>query len=304
MDLGSKVAIVVVTYNRKDLLQECLDTLLDQEYQNIEIIIVDNASSDGTEELLRSHFSDRVMYYNTGKNLGGAGGFNYGIKKAIQTDSKYIWLMDDDCIVNDTSLPYLMKAAKELNDEFGFLSSRVLWLDGSLCNMNIQKKTYSEKIVKDTQTTNIIMATFVSFFIKAEIIKIIGLPISEFFIWADDLEYSRRISKKYPCYFISGSTVCHKTKNNLGSNLPADTSEDLNRYFYAYRNEYYLYRNEGIKGKAYYWIKRMYHIAKILLRSDRKRERLGIIHNAIKEGKHFNPPVEYVSESASSENGE
>lgn len=296
--LQNKVAVVVVTYNRKKILKECIDALLYQDYQNCEIIIVDNASTDGTSEMIKEHFSDNLIYCNTGKNLGGAGGFNYGMKKALSQGCDYIWLMDDDCIVNSTSLPCLLAEAENLKDEFGFLSSQVLWTDGSLCNMNIQKKSYSEKITEeDKKSARIIMATFVSFFVKAETVRKVGLPITEFFIWADDQEYSRRISKQYPCYYVPESTVVHKTKSNLGSNLPADQSKDLSRYFYAYRNEYYLYRNEGIKGKLYYLTKRIYHIAKIFLRSDRKQERLNIIRKAIAEGKRFNPAVEYMPET-------
>ena len=293
----NKVAVVVVTYNRKELLKECLEALSGQDGQNTEIIVVDNASSEGTEEYVRDYHSEKVRYYNTGENLGGAGGFNYGLKKALETGSKYIWLMDDDCVANETSLSCLLKAAKELNEDFGFLSSRVLWTDGSLCNMNIQKKSYTAKITENDQTiTSIIMGTFVSFFIKATTVKEIGLPITDFFIWADDLEYSRRISRLYPCYYVYASTVLHKTKTNLGSNLPADNSKDLSRYRYAYRNEYYLYRNEGIKGRLFFWTKRMYHIGKIILKSDRKTERLAIIRNASKEGRNFFPNVEYFHE--------
>lgn len=292
---GSRVAAVVVTYNRRELLRECLEALLKQENPNTEIIVVDNASTDGTEEYLRESFAGKIAYYNTGKNLGGAGGFNYGMKKALETGCDYIWLMDDDCVVNDSSLSGLLQEAGNLKDEFGFLSSKVLWTDGSLCRMNIQKKTYTEKVTEEEEhPARIIMATFVSFFVKAETVRKIGLPISEFFIWADDLEYSRRISREYPCYYVPASTVRHKTKNNLGSNLPSDSSKDLSRYSYAYRNEYYLYRREGLRGRVYYWMKRMFHIAKILLKSDRKRERLGIIHRAVQEGKHFFPQTEYA----------
>lgn len=294
----NKVAVVVVTYNRKELLKECLEALSGQDDQNTEIIVVDNASSDGTEKYVRDYYSEIVKYYNTGKNLGGAGGFNYGMKKALETDCDYIWLMDDDCIVNDTSLIALLGEAEKLNNQFGFLSSRVLWTDGSPCNMNIQKKSYTSKVTpEDTEPVPLIMATFVSFFMKAETVQKIGLPITEFFIWADDLEYSRRISRKYPCYYVPDSTVLHKTKTNIGSNLPADNAKDLSRYSYAYRNEYYLYRSEGLKGRIYYLLKRAYHITKILLKSDRKQERLNIIHKAIKAGKHFHPAVEFISEA-------
>ena len=292
-----KVAIVVVTYNRRNLLKECIEALLEQDYQSREIILIDNASTDGTKEYIRDNFFGTVNYFNTGENLGGAGGFNYGMKRALEKGCDYLWLMDDDCVVNKSSLSCLLEEAEKLNNDFGFLSSRVLWTDGSLCNMNIQKKSYSEKVsAENTDKTKIIMATFVSFFVKSDIVREVGLPISDFFIWADDLEYSRRISRRYSCYFVYNSVVCHKTKSNIGSNLPADNSKDLSRYSYAYRNEYYLYRDEGIKGRTYYWMKRVYHIFRIILQSDRKQEKIRIIHDAIKKGRRFHPEVEFVTE--------
>ena len=292
-----KVAAVVVTYNRKELLEECISALLNQSYKDCDIIIVDNASTDGTKDLVTAKFENSVIYENTGSNLGGAGGFNYGVKTAYRLGYDYFWLMDDDCIVDTDSLSILMKTVDELNNDFGFLSSRVLWKDGSLCKMNIQKINYRKKIDETiTGLNKIIMATFVSFLVKKEVVEEVGLPISDFFIWADDLEYSRRISKNHNCYYVFDSKVTHKSKSNIGSDIALDETGNLSRYRYAYRNEYYLYRNEGLKGRLYYFTKRMYHRFKILRNGINVSEKLDVIRNAIKEGKHFFPQVEFVDQ--------
>lgn len=290
-----KVAAVVVTYNRKELLVECIDALLNQSFSDCDVIIVDNASTDGTNELVNERFDKSVIYVNTGSNLGGAGGFNYGIKTAYKLGYEYFWLMDDDCIVDPDSLSVLMRTADELNGKFGFLSSRVLWKDGNLCRMNIQKISYKKKVDNSiTGLNTIIMATFVSFLVKRDIVEKVGLPITDFFIWADDLEYSRRISKNYACYYVFDSKVTHKSKSNIGSDIAADESENLGRYRYAYRNEYYLFRNEGLKGRLYYFIKRMYHRVKIIKTGKNVSEKLRVINNAVKEGKTFFPQVEFA----------
>ena len=71
----------------------------------------------------------------------------------------------------------------------------------------------------------------------------------------DDLEYSQRISLNYPCYLINKSIVIHKTKNNEGSNIAIDDAERISRYQLAYRNEMFLYREIGLKGYIYQFIR-------------------------------------------------
>ena len=140
-----KVIAVVVTYNRKELLKECIEALLNQNYKNCDVLVVDNASTDGTENYIKPLLdSKRVIYKNTGSNLGGAGGFNYGLKMAYALKYEFFWLMDDDTMPYNNALEELMKAKDELK-EFGFLSSIAEWVDGKLCNMNIQRTGISKK---------------------------------------------------------------------------------------------------------------------------------------------------------------
>ena len=128
-----KIAAVVVTYNRYSLLTECINALKCQTYSLFDILIIDNASTDGTGEKLKE-FVDQgsIQYFNTGSNIGGAGGFNYGIRTAYELGYDYFWLMDDDTIPSETALEQLLKAKKILCDDFGFLCSNVLWTDGSV----------------------------------------------------------------------------------------------------------------------------------------------------------------------------
>ena len=76
----NSVIAVVVTYNRKDLLLEALQHLFNQTAP-LDILVVDNASTDGTKEALEPYM-DSIQYLNTGKNMGGAGGFYTGTKWA------------------------------------------------------------------------------------------------------------------------------------------------------------------------------------------------------------------------------
>ena len=79
---SKKVMAIIVTFNRKELLKESIEALLNQSYKNCDILVVDNASSDGTREFISGYIDNKkVIYKNTEVNIGGAGGFNFGIKK-------------------------------------------------------------------------------------------------------------------------------------------------------------------------------------------------------------------------------
>lgn len=288
------IYVVVVTYNRKELLYKCLTNLLSIKNSDLNILIVDNASTDGTSEYISSLIGEKVYYHPLSKNVGGAGGFSYGIKKAVEMGAYYIWVMDDDCMASQSSLDALLNKANELNDNFGFLSSVVKWTDGSICNMNRQKVSTIKKVKDYTKTQKIKTASFVSILFTKNVVEEVGLPIKEFFIWGDDGEYTARISKKHDSYLVSDSIVVHHSQNNVGSNICSDSPDRLNRYFYAYRNEGYFYKKQGLKGKLYYALKIAYHRLKILLKSDNKKAKLDIIKKGLKASKTFNPKIEYA----------
>lgn len=297
--MESGIVAIVVTYNRKHLLKKNLLALLKQSYKNFDILIIDNNSSDGTySEVVLPLLSKykNLKYVNTKKNLGGAGGFQYGIRKARQLNYKYVWVMDDDAIPSPTALEQLVKAYKQLNlkRKVGFLSSKVLWTDGNLCSMNIQRSTLTKNIVNfSAKYIPCVIASFVSLFIPMQIIKSVGLPIKEFFIWTDDWEYTRRISRIYPGYVITKSVVTHETKTNNGANIATDIDDRISRYKYAYRNEMYLYKREGFKGIIHILLRTPYHIYRVIRYSpDNKELRIKIILKSTWNGLFFNPKIE------------
>ena len=295
--MENRTAAVVVTYNRKDLLTENIQCLLAQKPEVPAIIIIDNHSTDGTKEAIQQFIdAEQIQYCDTGANLGGAGGFSFGIKYAAEKGYDYVWVMDDDCMPNPDALAAFFVADEQLKGQYGFLSSKVLWKDGNLCTMNLQRETLTHNLAgfeKDLQP--VVMASFVSLFLPTRIIKEMGLPIKEFFIWTDDWEYTRRISRKYTCYAVADSVVVHKSKNNIGANIATESADRLDRFDYLYRNDVYLYRREGIKGFCYEAVRLASHCARVILKSeDNKAKRLKkIIHGTIK-GLSFHPSIDRV----------
>lgn len=297
--MQKKVATIVVTYNRKQLLMENIRSLMMQtkaDEQNI--IIVDNNSTDGTSEALKQYIANKeIIYCNTGANLGGAGGFNYGMRYAAEAGYEYIWVMDDDCMPTANCLELFLNYEEEHSSNYGFLCSKVLWKDNTICAMNIPRKTmYRDNKDFTSKTVQVSMASFVSFFVPTAVIKKVGLPIKDFFIWTDDWEFSRRISRTYPCYLLNESIVIHKSKSNIGAKIATETVDRLDRFYYLYRNDVYLYKREGIRGYLYEVTRLTYHIVKILLQSDYKMARLKRILQGTLAGFYFNPKIERILE--------
>lgn len=291
-----RVAAVVVTYNRLPLLRQCLHALTSQNVSPDAIWVIDNASTDGTEEAVRALSVPGLEYRNTGRNLGGAGGFCYGIREAALAGYDALWLMDDDTLPEPGALEALLRADTQLKGKYGWLSSRALAPDGSDQPMNRQRKTpYTDVESFSGEQIPAVMASFVSLFLRTETIRRYGLPIAEFFIWSDDWEYTRRISRDVLGYVIPQSRVIHAMKNPGTVNIATDAASRWDRYRYFYRNDVVLYRREGIRGWLWLLAKDLWHTLQVL-RDPRgqKRKRIVIIWSGFAAGMRFAPPISYL----------
>ncbi len=195
---GDKISCVVVTFNRKKCLYENLHALLSQTRKVDEIIIVDNASTDGTYGYIKDILdaNSNVFYYNMKKNTGGAGGFSWGIKRAYERGADYIWGMDDDAVPATTALERIVSA----RDEIGELAA--LW---SNCDQKCEK-----------DITQVYTWMFVGFFLPKIIISKIGFPRYDYFIYWDDHEYAMRIQRAgYKIYKIKDSIIYHKDASSV-----------------------------------------------------------------------------------------
>ena len=294
---NDRVAAVVVTYNRLPLLQKCIEKL-EAQTAPCDILVVNNASSDGSTEWLEARQGGRLLSKNTGANLGGAGGFNCGMRWAVEAGYDRLWLMDDDCLPEPDALEKLLEADALLKGEYGWLSSVALWVDGSECRMNRQKIRKSSNEYIPLMKYGIVQAeqaTFVSLFLSANTVLRVGLPIKEFFIWGDDIEYTRRIAVRecLPGFVVGRSRVVHAMKENGGSNIATDRAERIDRYRYAFRNEAYTYRQEGAWGVCYYLAKCGFSFCRILAKApDRRGKRIGVLLGSMIRGAVFRPEIE------------
>ncbi|MGN6324973.1 glycosyltransferase [Pseudolysinimonas sp.] len=235
---------VVVAYNRRDLLLECLDALARQSRAVDAVVVVDNASTDGGGEAAR-HAHGSVDLVTLRANTGGAGGFAAGMRRALEShDPDLVWLMDDDTIPTETALAELLRV-HVAHPGLRILGSKAVWTDGSEHPMNTPKPRLGAGSASRAQAARfgaipIRSASFVSMLVDADAIREHGLPIADYFIWNDDFEYSTRLLRRGEGWYVPTSVVVHKTKT-FGSS-DADPGE---RFYYEVRNKLWLFRFAG-----------------------------------------------------------
>lgn len=303
---------VVVTYNRLSLLKENLQALKQQTFIIHKIFVIDNCSTDGTREFLDSLNNDTQMeIIHLPENKGGAWGFHEGIKQAALSGCDYIWIMDDDTIPNDNALEELIKGGA-LSKHIGFVCSKVVWIDGSIHKMNKAGliRPIQEISLPDIPSVYGIPCsncTFVSVMFKTSVIFQVGLPIKEFFIWHDDIEYTSRITQAgYEGYYIEKSVVVHKTAKNYAPHIEDTPQKDLWKFYYQARNTTFIARKSK-PNKLIFYIsilnKYRRYLRKINKRQD--KECCEFIKKEIKrgclDGLKFNPPIEYIQQNSDKE---
>lgn len=294
------VGVVVVTYNRCELLKEVISSLRNQTFKKLQIIVVNNGSTDNTLNWLTNQ--NDIITINQ-ENLGGAGGFFSGMKYVAENGYKYCWIMDDDVICSETALETIIDSY-ERNPDSGFICSKVIGTNDIAMNtptISLEKNCngYADWYDKsDEGLVKIKAATFVSVCISTDIIYKEGLPYKEYFIWGDDSEYTSRLSKKYTCYMSLKSKVIHKRKIQKALNFDEETNLcRLNFYKYKYRNEAHQNKKNGIKAllKNHFWF--IYQILKYIIKLDLLRAK--IITRAYVEYTNFNPTIKYPEKKTS-----
>lgn len=290
-----KIVAVVVTYNRKKLLEECLEAILKQSEEIFKIVLVDNNSFDGTYEYLKEKKfleNSKIMYLKLEQNIGGAGGFHEGMKAAQKFQPDWLWIMDDDTIPTTNCLEELVKPITSINEKIGYLASSIYGENGEFMNVPHISQEISESGYQDWYKylskgiVKITTATFVSLLINNDAVKNIGLPVKDYFIWGDDTEYTLRLNRYYGrCYMIGKSEAIHKRKiAKTLSIYEEDNEKRIEFYYYKIRNTLINNRTYyGRKKAISYFIKMQLKSLKLLIFPNCKYrlKKFRIIHKAL-----------------------
>jgi rhamnopyranosyl-N-acetylglucosaminyl-diphospho-decaprenol beta-1,3/1,4-galactofuranosyltransferase len=251
------VCAVVVTFNRRDLLEECLTAVSGQARPADRVIVIDNASTDGTAGLVRERFPEADLV-TLPENVGSAAGFADGIQRALDGGADWVWTLDDDTIPEPEALARLLDAAEQLAHQRPVaLASKVVWTDGGLHPMNYSTPRVQrmDDFVWSVESgyVEIRYTTFISLLVSAGACRRHGLPRKDFFIWSDDIEWTARLLREERGFLVPGSVALHKTATAHTAPAFGD------RFYYAIRNGLFILRSPS----ALTWKEKVLHVIAI-----------------------------------------
>jgi len=189
-----QIAAVIVTYNRRFLLERCLVALSKQNHEIQKIFIVDNASTDDTPAWLQLWLPVNLpqsALISLPENTGGAGGFATGLRTATEDGFDWIWMMDDDAEPYPDALTELMKIAVNPENIYGSLAiqdDETAW-ETTLLDPPGGRIRKADVIPIQAEVE---MLPLLGLLVHRDLVGKIGVPDSDFFIAGDDAEYCVR----------------------------------------------------------------------------------------------------------------
>ncbi len=284
----TRVIAVVLTYNRQELLQRSLHAIQQQTRRCDDILVINNASTDGTREMLESGKYSDLKVYSLKKNMGAAGGFNAGFRLAYDNGADYVWMMDDDVIPENTALERLLDA-DALLEEKGvkrtYLLSTAFTEAGQATNTPqiSDKRNGAGYFGWPEQLKHGMVAvcsgTFVSILLPRSTLKQYGLPISSMFIWGEDAEYTLRITREVPGYLVGASQVAHVRHGGATISIVSETNPVRIGYYKNFvRNNIFLARKYKTRRRLFTVLfNNMGLIAKFMLKGELRKTYVVIV---------------------------
>ena len=243
-----RIVAVLVAYNRRDLLIAALDALQAQDRPLDGILVINNASTDDTEQVAQDHPANPTVI-TLDRNEGGAGGFAAGLAHAVASmDADGVWLMDDDTIPTPSALRELLAAWRDHDGPVDVAGSRVVWTDGRDHPMNTPRprpraSARQRAAARAVGAVPVRSTSFVSMLVSADAVRTHGLPVADYFIWNDDFEYSCRILKDGTGLHVPASVVEHRTKT-----FGATDADPGARFYFEVRNKIWMFTRSRALG--------------------------------------------------------
>jgi rhamnopyranosyl-N-acetylglucosaminyl-diphospho-decaprenol beta-1,3/1,4-galactofuranosyltransferase len=224
------------------MLSDLLNDLSVQSRLPDEVIVVDNASFDQTESMVKVNYP-AVNYIKLVENLGSAGGYYEGIKRAAES-SDFIYTLDDDVSLKPDTLSEIIN---------GFYRLEKL-SPSKIAAVRSVGERHPELLA-----TRMEIYTWRGTLLKTSIVREMGLPSPDYFLYGEDLEYSLRLAKKgYSFYWIPESICQERHRNQDGKTYTEIFGKRSVRYLDPFRL-YYAFRNEIFIYLRYYRVFKMFH---------------------------------------------
>jgi hypothetical protein len=239
-----KVFIIILNWNGlKDTL-ECLESVYKLDYQNFEVIVVDNGSTDNSVAVIRENYPEVIMIENK-ENLGYTGGNNIGMRYASNNGADYVWLLNNDTVVMPDTLSKLIDTA-ESDPEIGLISPIIYYYDEpekiQYCGSYMDWENYTDITLQHLEALMNITSSHTFYLwgtallIKRSVIEKIGYLDQKYFAYHEDWEYCLRALKSgYKSVLEPRGKIYHKgSKSTGGRKIPIQV-------FLRLRNLYFLW---------------------------------------------------------------
>lgn len=295
-----KVIAVVLTYNRSELLQKCLDGILSQTRPCDDILVINNASTDGTRELLESGRYPGIKIYSLKENRGAAGGFNAGFRLAYDNGADQVWMMDDDVIPEPDALEKLLDADALLDGQGAkrsYLVSLAYSEKGQWCNLPYLSGRHASSWPSFLAHGLVAVgySTFVSILVPRETLEKYGLPIQSMFIWGEDAEFTLRVTREDPGYLVGNSRVAH-VRPGTGISILTETNPTRIAYYRNFvRNNIFLARKYKTRRRFLSVIASSLALITRLMVSGELRK-ASIVMRGVVQGMRFFPEVQTIGD--------
>ena len=250
-----KIYAVVVTHNRQALLLQCVEHLVSQTFVLESIVIVDNCSTDGTITRLKEDIllnNPQIKLISLKENMGGAGGFSFGMKCAFDDGADYVWMMDDDAMPHPTALEELMKYAtpQHIYASLAIQDQQTSW-EMTVKQGDIWLSTHNPNDILEKMEVRSL--PFLGFLIHRKLVEKIGLPDKSFFIAADDTEYCLRVKQVGSKLYLAGKSWIEHPKAH--SQEYKVLGKKINYVSLPPWKRYYDTRNRIFIGKKHFGFK-------------------------------------------------
>jgi len=239
MDMKS-VGMVICNFNKQEYILNCIQSVLESSFQDMDIYVVDNASTDDSVALIQQKYGDKVTLIVNKENLGGSGGFNAGLRKALEKDYRYLMCVDNDIVMDKNNIEELYQYL-ENHIDVGMIGSKLLRMnnperlqelgadiDFEKCNI----KPHFQDHLDDNEIPEIMYCDYVpacSLMVRTSAVREVGILPEENFIYWDDMEWGYRFKLKgYQVAAYSKAIVYHAMGTNSGD---------------TYFSTYYFWRN-------------------------------------------------------------
>lgn len=288
MEHATKVGIVIVNYNGAKFQNECIASIFQSDYKDYFIIVVDNASTDNSVELLNEFKDDRLIVVGLNENCGVAKGNNVGIQKSIELGCSYTLLLNNDTVVEESFLSNMLLCGEAIvSPKIYYFGTNKIWYCGGKFQRIKGTAIHLNYRIEDNgklESRYYEYAPTCCLLVKNEVFQKIGMIDENYFLYFDDTDFCYRAKKNgYKIWVETSSVIYHKVGFSTGGDASPIMIYYLNRNRFYYIDKFKL----GLFTKLFCYASRYIKILKSKIKKTDDAYYIKLAINDYKNGKMY-----------------